>query len=487
MDRFNREKWEWPTDEIRRVGYRVIDLIVEHLTGLRSEPVFRPFPPELAAKFLNSTLPEHGLQADEILDRFACEIGPYPFGNGHPRFYGWVNSPPAVMGIFADALAAAMNPSCAGGNHAAVYVEREVVHWFKQILGFPEEAMGLLVSGSSMAALTALAVARPARCGYEIRSKGVQCTPAKLTFYRTREGHGCHQKAIELLGIGSDHLRVVPHDETMRMLPDALDDIIQEDRANGCTPIAVIASAGTVNTGSIDPLNQIADVCSKHNLWLHVDGAYGGPAILARQYSNELSALSRADSIALDPHKWLCVPVEAGLILVRDGTNLRATFSLIPPYLQTDGNTEGVGGLPWFSEYGFQQTRGFRALKVWMAIQFHGLSGYRSLIEQNIALAQRLANLLKCSGHFEIFEPQHLSIVCFRYVPQNLGCLRDLNELNKAIVEKVQLGGEAFLSNTSIDGIFWLRACIVNPLAREEDIDRLPKVVENAASSAMSE
>jgi len=487
MDRLSMEKWEWPADEIRRVGHRVIDLIADHLTELRSEPVFRPFPPGLAAKYLNSTLPEHGLTADEILDRFACEIEPYPFGNGHPRFYGWVNSPPAMMGIFADALAAAMNPSCAGGNHAAVYVEREVVQWFKQILGFPEGAMGLLVSGSSMAALTALAVARHTRCGYEVRTKGVQSSPARLTFYRTSEGHGCHQKAVELLGIGSDHMRVVPTDRTKRMLPDALDTIIRGDRENGCTPIAVIASAGTVNTGAIDPLDRIADVCSKHNVWLHVDGAYGGPAILARQYSDELSALARADSIALDPHKWLCVPVEAGLVLVRDGANLRTTFSLVPPYLQTDGDTEGVGGLPWFSEYGFQQTRGFRALKVWMALQFHGISGYRALVEQNIALAQGLVNQLKCSDHFEIFEPQHLSIVCFRYVTQNLGHLQDLNELNKAIVEKVQLGGEVFLSNTLIDDTFWLRACIVNPRTREEDIVVLPRIVEHAASYIMSE
>ena len=477
-------RWEWSEDEIRRVGYRVVDMIAEHLTALPDKPVFRPFPVEMASTYLDSKPPEAGQEADDILDTFLRDIEPYPFGNGHPRFYGWVNSPPAVMGIFAEALAAAMNPSCAGGNHAAIYVEREVINWFKQIVGFPPESMGLLVSGGSIAALTGLAVARQAQCGFDIRTHGMQGTSAQLKFYRTGEGHGCHQKAIELMGIGSENLRSVEHDRSLRMDPSALDDAIREDRQNGKLPIAVIASAGTVNTGAIDPLDEIADVCATHKVWLHVDGAYGAPAILVGQYAKQLSALSRADSIALDPHKWLYVPVEAGVVLVRDACQMRATFSLVPPYLQTDGKTEGVGGLPWFSEYGFQQTRGFRALKVWMALRYHGLSGYRSSIQRDIRLAQHLANSLRTSGDFEIFEPQSLSVVCFRYAP---GELRDnaqeVDDLNKAILEKVQLGGQAFLSSTLLDGRFWLRACIINPRTCEGDLEEL---VLNLMSSARS-
>jgi aromatic-L-amino-acid/L-tryptophan decarboxylase len=384
-------RWEWSAEEIRRVGYRVVDMIAEHLTALPEEPVFRPFPRDLASKYLDSKPPESGQEADDILATFAREIEPYPFGNGHPRFYGWVNSPPAVMGVFAEALAAAMNPSCAGGNHAAVYVEREVIGWFRQIVGFPAESMGLLVSGGSMAALTGLAVARQVQCGYDVRTRGLQGSDTRLKFYRSGEGHGCHQKAIELMGIGSEHLRSVEHDASLRMIPSALDAAIREDRQHGNIPIAVIASAGTVNSGAIDPLDEIADVCAKHGVWLHVDGAYGAPAILTGQYAKQLSALARADSLALDPHKWLYVPVEAGVVLVRDARHMRATFSLVPPYLQTDGKTEGVGGLPWFSEYGFQQTRSFRALKVWMALRYHGFSGYRSLIERDILLAEELA------------------------------------------------------------------------------------------------
>src|SRR5206468_5438403 len=358
-----RQKWEWSADEIKRVGYRVVDLIAGHLANLPKQPVFRPFPKEDAARYLASKVPEAGESVDEILNIFEREIAPFPFGNGHPRFYGWVNSPPVVIGIFAEALAAAMNPSCAGGNHAAVYVEREVINWFKQMVRFPSEAMGLLVSGGSMAALTALAVARHVKCGFDIRARGLQATPERLVFYRTQETHGCHQKAIELLGIGREHFRIVPHNEALEMDTAALDESIEDDIRHGLKPIAVVATAGTVNTGAIDPLDRIADVCERHKVWLHVDGAYGIPAILSGQYRRALAAISRADSLALDPHKWLYVPVEAGVVLVRNSEAMRAAFSLVPPYLRTDGQVEGVGGLPWFSEYGYQHTRGFRPLK----------------------------------------------------------------------------------------------------------------------------
>ena len=471
-------------DEIKRIGCRVVDLIAHHLTSLPDRPVFQPFPADLAARYLDgSPLAELGQSVDEILETFAAEIEPYPFGNGHPRFYGWVNSPPAVAGIFADALAAAMNPSCAGGNHAAIYVERQVGNWFKRMLGFPNDSMALLVSGGSMAALTALAAARHVKCGFDVRAKGLQNAPSRLVCYKAGEGHGCNQKAVELLGIGSENLRIIGHDRAQRMIPAALERAIETDRRNGCTPIAAIASAGTVNTGAIDPLDEIADVCERHRVWLHVDGAYGAPAVLTDRYRKELTALTRADSIALDPHKWLYVPVEAGVVLVRDANAMRAAFSLIPPYLRTDGSPTGVGGLPWFSEYGFQQTRGFRALKVWMALKHQGADGYRRSIERDIALAERLASLLRADAEFELFQPQSLSIVCFRYVPSDRPRnVEALNALNKALLEQVQLSGQAFLSSTVMNGIFWLRACIVNPRTSPDDLPRLVEAVRSTGN-----
>jgi aromatic-L-amino-acid decarboxylase len=476
------EKWEWTAGEIMRVGYRIVDIIAEHLSTLPSRPVFQPMPQTLVRELEDESVPARGQSADAIVDTFARAVEPYPFGNGHPRFFGWVNSPPAVMGIFADALAAAMNPSCAGGNHAAIYVERQVVAWFRDILAFPPESFGLLVSGGSMAALTALAVARHAKCGFDVRAAGLQGVAQRLVFYKAAEGHGCHQKAIELLGIGSDNLRTVPHDSAYRMRPDALAAMIAADRAAGRTPIAVIASAGTVNTGAIDPLDAIADVCRDHAVWLHVDGAYGAPAIMSTSYRDRLAALSRADSIALDPHKWLCVPVEAGLVLIRDAALQRAAFSLVPPYLRTDDNVAGVGGPPWFSEFGFQQTRGFRALKVWMAMRHLGVEGYRDTIDREIALAGELASRLRGRGGFELCDPQSLSIVCFRCVRGGAGA-GALNAMNKAVLEEVQLGGRAFLSSTVIDGVFWLRACVLNPRTTSADVDALVDAVATAAAS----
>lgn len=477
-----RERWEWPAERIRRFGERVVQAVAEHLTLLPERPVFRAFPRDLAERYLEfGGAPETGESEDRVLDAFLAEIEPYPFGNGHPRFYGWVNSPPVAVGIFAEMLAAAMNPSCAGGNHAAIYVERQVVNWFKHLVGFPAESMGLLVSGASMAAFTGLAVARHAKCGFDVRAEGMQGASARLVVYRSVEGHGCHQKAAELLGIGNRNVRIVDHDTAWRMRPDALDARIREDLAAGHRPVCVVASAGTVNTGAIDPLEEIADVCAEHGVWLHVDGAYGGPAILSRKYAEPLKALARADSVALDPHKWLYIPVEAGLVMVRDAALMRAAFSLVPPYLRTDGNPEGVGGLPWFSEFGFQQTRGFRALKVWMAIRYHGLAGYRASIERDIALAEHLAARLASAGDFEVSQPQSLSIVCFRFAPARLrGAAEALDSLNRAVLEKTQLGGEAFLSSTVLDNRFWLRACIVNPRATETDIDRVVEVVREA-------
>jgi glutamate/tyrosine decarboxylase-like PLP-dependent enzyme len=476
-------RWEWSPDDIRRVGRQVVELIAHHLTSLPERPVFRPFPPELADRFLGAALPLAGQSPEEILAEFARDIEPYPFGNGHPRFYGWVNSPPSVMGIFAEALAAAMNPSVAGGNHAATYVERQVLNWFRSLLGFPASSMGLLVSGSSMATLTGLAVARhvqlKARLGVDVRACGLQGVGRRLRVYTSPEGHSCIRKAVELLGLGSDNLCVVPVDAQRRMQLHALEAAIQQDLAAGHLPIAVAASAGTVNSGAIDPLAALRHLCDRYGLWLHVDGAYGAPAILSKQYRQELEPIALADSVALDPHKWLYVPVEAGLVLIRDSQAMRDTFSLVPPYLRNDGKTDDIFGLPWFSEYGLQQTRGFRALKIWMSLKHHGLSGYAEAIERDIALAEHLASLVDTSEDLQCLATG-LSIVCFRYAPPQLHADEErLDALNKALLETLQRSGQAFLSSTTLDGTFVLRACIINPRTSAEDLERLVALVRD--------
>lgn len=454
----------WSPAEVRRVGAKVVDLIAGYLERLSDGPVWKPVPRALVEEWEHAPLPHACQSSDEILDAFARDIAPYPFGNGHPRFWAWVNSPPTEIGIFADALAAAMNPSVAGGDHAAVYVERQVVRWYSQMLGFPDDgSMGLLVSGSSAAALTGLAVARLHACrraGRDVREDGLQ--GVSLRVYATAEAHSCHQKAIELLGLGRKAMRLVPTDSALRANPEALEAMLREDIAAGHQPMAVIASAGTVNTGAIDPLDAIAEACARHGVWLHVDGAYGAPAAMTDAYADALAPISMADSLAIDPHKWLSVPVENGLVLVRDAQLMRDTFSLVPAYLRTEDE-------PWLSEYGIQQTRGFRALKTWMALRYHGVDGYIRRIENDCALAARLANLVRERPDLELWEPTSLSIVCFR--------LRDSDDRNRAILRDIQQSGRAFLSSTILDGKFWLRCCLVNHLTTEADLDILMRAI----------
>jgi glutamate/tyrosine decarboxylase-like PLP-dependent enzyme len=463
----------WTADEIRRVGRLVVDLIADHLSTLPDEPVFTPVPADLGRELVSTPAPADGVAPDEILRAFQDTIEPYPFGNGHPRFWGWVNSPPAVMGIFADALAAAMNPSCAGGNHAAVYVERQVINWFRDLLGFPDSSMGLLVSGGSMATMTALAVARHVNSGVDVRRVGLRDAPHRFAFYMTTEGHSCARKAIELLGFGSAAIRTIPTGSDYRMNVDALDAALEDDRVRGVRPIAVVATAGTTNTGAIDDLDAIAGICRCHDVWMHVDAAYGGPAILASAYAEQLSGLSRADSVALDPHKWMFVPVEAGFVIVRDAEAMRSAFSLVPPYLRTDGSTTGVGGPPWSSEYGFQQTRGFRALKVWMTMMQFGLNGHKAAVEDNLALAGYLADCVRRAPDLDLIAPPSLSVVCFRFVHASAPDEGSAAALNRALLERLQVGGEAFLTSTELHGRFVLRACIVNYRSTREDVDRM--------------
>jgi glutamate/tyrosine decarboxylase-like PLP-dependent enzyme len=475
---------EWTADEIRRVGRIVVDLIADHIATLPQAPVFQPVPAEVAERLATATAPLEPVPPEDILRTFSELVEPYPFGNGHPRFMGWVNSPPAVLGVFAEALAAAMNPSCAGGNHGAIHLEHQVLRWFRDLLGLPASSMGLLVSGGSMATMTGLAVARHVKSGVDVRENGLREAARPFAFYMSTQAHGCARKAIELLGFGSRSIRILPVDAEYRMDPAALNAAIDEDRERGVQPIAVIATAGSTNTGAIDDLAAIAEVAQRHGVWLHVDAAYGGPAILSAQYRDALRPIAAADSIALDPHKWLFVPVEAGLVMVRDAAVMRAAFSLVPPYLRTDGKAGGVGGPTWFSEYGFQQTRGFRALKVWMTLQQFGLNGVRAAIEENIALARHLADRIRAADDFELAAPPGLSVVCFRYVGAGRADGQTVDAVNRALLERLQLGGAAFITSTELHGRFVLRACIVNYRTTRADVDRMLDAIRTVGQEA---
>jgi aromatic-L-amino-acid/L-tryptophan decarboxylase len=477
------ERWEWTPQEIRRVGHRVVDLIADHLSGLPDEPVFRPFPNERARTMLDEPLPERGADADAVLDRFAAEILPHPFGNGHPRFFGWVNGPPVVLGVLAEALAAAMNPSVAGGNHAATYVERQALNWLKDLVGLDRDAMGLLVSGGSAATLVGLAAARHRATGGAVRADGVD---ERLVAYTSDQGHSAIRKAIELLGLGERRLRVLPTDAERRLDVDALRSALAADRAADLVPMAVAASAGTVNSGAIDPLAELAELCRAEGVWLHVDGAYGAPGVLDPRYRDRLAPIAAADSLAMDAHKWLYVPYDCGAVFVRDAELMRDAFSFVPPYLREASDPDGVSWLPWLSEYGLEQTRAFRALKLWMALSFHGRAGYAEAIARDVDHAERLAALVEAHPRLELVA-HSLGIVCLRCLPpEPLPDDEQLDAFNQRVLRELQLGGEAFLSGTVLDERYVLRACFVNPRTRDEDLPRVVAAIERAAAVAVS-
>ena len=471
--------WEWDAEQLRRYGHRVVDLLVEHLTTLPDRPVFRPYPRDLAEARLAAPLPEQGRPADELLDEIATTVLPWPLGNGHPRWAGWVNGPPSPVAVLADALAAAMNPSVAGGNHAATYVEKQSVRWLGELLGLPGWG-GLLVSGGSAATVHALAAARHQATGGTVRETGMDQAAAPLTVYASDQAHSAVAKAVELLGLGAAALRLLPADRDRRLPVDALAAALDTDRERGARPMAVVASAGTVNTGAIDPLAAIVDLCAARGVWLHVDGAYGAPAVLDPRYAAGLAPMAAADSLAVDAHKWLAVPYEAGAVLVRDEEALRAAFSRVPAYLREDSDPDGVSWLPWFSEYGTQQTRGFRALKVWAALAHHGRAGYAATIGRDLDLAERLAVRIEAAPELTLTS-RGLSVVTFRHVRPGAPAA-ELDRLNRAVLRRVQLGGEAFLTGTELDGAFVLRACITNPRMRPQDTDRIVAAVERAAA-----
>jgi aromatic-L-amino-acid/L-tryptophan decarboxylase len=468
-------------ETFRRLGYRAVDLATEHLSGIRARPVFAPMTGAEREALLHDALPETGRDPDAILSLVADRVLSHPMGNGHPRFFGWVNSPPAPLGVLADLLAAALNPSCAGGDHAAIYLERCTMRWLMELLGFPVAgSMGLLVSGASMASLTCLAAARHralAELGVDVRANGLAPDRA-LVLYVASEGHSCLRKSAELLGIGAANIRVIPVEDDFTMDVDALAAAIRDDRAAGRRPFCVGASAGTVNTGAIDPLDAIADLCARERVWLHVDGAYGAFGALDPDSAPRYAGLARADSLAIDPQKALSVPVECGAALVRAGDLLRDTFSLVPPYLRTDEG-RGFGGLPWYSEYGFQQTRGFRALKLWMTLSHLGRAGVRDLVARQRALARRLAERIDAMSDMERMAPVPLSIVCFRYHGDRARDDASLDALNRRLVEDMQSGGEAFVTGTELRGRYALRACVLHYATREDDVDALVDLVRS--------
>jgi aromatic-L-amino-acid/L-tryptophan decarboxylase len=471
-------------ESFRRAGHALVDGVADHLAAVSSRPVWQPLPAELRERLLELPLPERGATLDDVVEKTLRDVLPYAMGNGHPAFFGWVNPPPSEPGVLASLAGAAMNPSVVAGDHADVHLERAVVRWLAELVGFPHEpGAGLLTSGGSSATIVCLAGARSralAAVGHDVRRDGLYGAP-RLVAYVPAEAHSCVRRALELLGLGSGAMRDVPL-ERGRLDDAALRATIAADRASGGVPALVVGSAGTVNTGAIDPLDALADVAAAEGLWFHVDGAYGAFGVLDPAIAGRFAGMERADSLVLDPHKWLGVPVDAGCALVKRGDDLREAFSLIPPYLR-QGTGEPVGT---FAEYGFEQTRPFRALRTWATIAARGRLGLAAQVARANELARELATLIEREPELELAAVPETSIVAFRAAPAGCPPSR-LDHVNGALPEAVQARGRAFVTGTVFHGRETLRACILHPETGTEHLETLVSEVVQTARGLATE
>jgi glutamate/tyrosine decarboxylase-like PLP-dependent enzyme len=392
-------------------------------------------------------------------------------GNIHPRFWGWVIGTGTPLGMLADMLAAGMNPNVGGADHTANYVESQVLDWCKEMLAYPAEASGLLVSGGSMANLVGLTVARNTKAEFDLRQRGIYASSRKMTLYGSKETHSSVQKAVELLGLGSKAFRQISVNKDFQIDLFELETNIARDRETDCQPFCVVGNAGTVNTGATDDLEALAQICDRENLWFHVDGAFGALAALSPELRPLVGGMEKADSLAFDLHKWMYMPYEVGCALVRHEEAHRKAFALTPDYL-THSDRGLAGGKIWFSDYGVQLSRGFRALKVWMSIKEHGVQKYGKLIKQNVDQAQYLAKLVEDSSDLQLLAPVPLNIVCFRFTADHHDN-ETLNELNKEILIQLHESGVAAPSYTLINGRYALRVAITNHRSRREDFEVL--------------
>jgi aromatic-L-amino-acid/L-tryptophan decarboxylase len=455
--------------EARAVAHRMVDDAVAHLSEVRQRTVWQPLP-DAAKHGFKTAAPQHSMPLAEVYDGLRDSLLRYPMGNIHPRFFAWYMGSSNFTGALADFLAAVDGSNLGGGDTAAAMTDVQVVKWLQELMGFPEESGGTLTSGGSMANLVGLTVARNAMAGVDVRAEGVTTLPKPLRYYASDQVHSAHQKSVEMLGLGSKALRLVPTDDAFRMDVASLARMIAEDRAAGLQPACVIATAGTTNTGSIDDLTAIGALCRREGVWFHVDGCIGAFLRLAPASRALVEGINLADSLALDPHKWLQTPFDCGCALVRDGKRQFDTFTLHGDYLQV--TTRGILAGPFIADYGFELSRGFRALKVWMALKEHGVEKFGALVDQHVGMGHALADMVRADPRLELMAPAPINIVCFRFRGTG-GSEEELRALNTEIMLRIQESGVALPTDTTLRGRHSLRAAIVNHRTRPEDLEML--------------
>lgn len=471
-----------PGVEFRKLGHALVDKIATLLDELPQHPVTSGAAPQTIRQRLGTDpLPENGIPAAALLEEASDLLFDYSLFNGHPRFWGYITGAPAPIGVLADLLAAAVNPNVGAFilSPMATEIEAQTIRWLADLIGVPSTCGGLLVSGGNMANFVGFLAARQAKAPWSLKADGLATDHPQLVVYASQETHTWIDKAAELFGLGTKAVRWIGTNDQQQINVAALEEQIKADLTAGHCPFLVVGTAGTTSTGAIDPLSSLAALCRQYHIWFHVDGAYGAPAAVLPDAPAALRGLQEADSIALDPHKWLYSPLEAGCVLVRDPHHLVATFSHNPTYY----NFAGVQEDPPinYHEFGLQNSRGFRALKVWLALRQVGRAGYVQMIGDDIALAKALYAAVAAHPDLQAVT-QNLSITTFRFVPRDLP--NDpttvepyLNKLNAELLNRLQKSGEAFVSNAVVAGQYLLRACIVNFRTTLADIEALPMLV----------
>jgi len=476
-----------PPDEFRKIGHQLIDQISDFLGSLPNRPLTTGETPTDIRNLLGQkSLPEEGTDAGQLITDVATMLIDHSLFNGHPRFWGYITSSAAPIGILGDLLAAAINPNVGAWSLSPVAseIEHQVIYWIAEMVDYPTDCGGILVTGGNMANFVGFLAVRHAKT----QQKSIEDLRS-LRLYASDETHTWIHKAVDMYGLGKESVCWITTDSDQRIDLKLLRQQIEKDKNDGLDPFMVIGTAGSVSTGVVDPLPKISKICKEQDLWFHVDGAYGAFAAALPDASADLKGLKDADSVALDPHKWLYAPLEAGCALVRDVSVLRDTFSYHPPYYKFD-EVKGEPAIS-FVDYGPQNSRGFRALKVWLALCQAGRNGFIKMISDDIHLASKLFGIVKKTPDLEAFT-NNLSITTFRYAPETTDKNNEdresyLNELNTAILTRLQEGGEAYVSNAVVNGKYLLRACIVNFRTDHKDIEALPEIILRLGKEVVAE
>ena len=481
-----RSAFDMTGDAFREAGHLLVEAIADFYDSLPGRELTTRTERKAVVELLGEgSFPETGRPADELLAEVAPQLFENSLHNGHPRFLGYISSSAAPVGALADMLAAALNANVAKWDLSPVAseIEGRVLSWVAELVGYPNDAAGIMTSGGNVANLIGFLAARRAGASWNVRRQGVGVDHPRLTAYASLETHTWIEKAADVSGLGLDSIRWIDTDAAQRLSLDSLRQRVQTDRQNGAKPFVVVATAGTISTGAVDPIRELAAFCREEDLWLHVDAAYGGPAACLPEAPPDLHALHLADSVATDPHKWLHTPIEAACVLTRDPDALQETFGFRPDYYNFDPHADGGVN---FYERGLQNSRGFRALKTWLCIRQAGLAGIRASIRDDIALAREFFDAVDQLPDFEA-RSNELSVTTFRYKPSSLqsaGAEAEeyLDELNSAIVNDVQRSGKAFISNAVVDGTYLLRACVVNFRTTAKDIRESVALIEETAA-----